>query len=160
MEDLELLNESEKLSRFTLYGIETFGKVVSIYDGDTFDMSLIVPLQQLRTERPLGKRKKGVCLFCDTTDSRIVMRMKCRLDGLDARELKDERGQKAKEILESYIQGKILRCRVGAYDKYGRVLITLFISKNGKEIELNEHLKQHQDYFVSYDGGTKVFELE
>jgi endonuclease YncB( thermonuclease family) len=160
MEDLQLLDESEKLSRFTLYGIETFGKVVSIHDGDTFDMCLIVPLKQLTTERPINKRKKGICLFCDQTDSRIVMRMRCRLDGIDARELKDKRGQKAKEILESHIQGKILRCRLGMNDKYGRILITLFVSHDGKEIVLNEHLQQHQEYFIAYDGGTKVFEIE
>jgi endonuclease YncB( thermonuclease family) len=159
---MELLQNVDHLSRFTLYGLETLGKIVSIYDGDTFDMCLVVPLKQLSSERPISKRKKGVCLICDGTDSNVVMRMKCRLDGLDARELKDERGEKAKEILKNYIDGKILKCRIGMYDKYGRVLVKLYIEKDGKEIELNQHLQVHKEYFTFYDGGSKVniFEMD
>jgi endonuclease YncB( thermonuclease family) len=170
---MELLEYYDKIARFNLNGIQTFGKVVSVYDGDTFDMSFVVPIQQLTKERQLSKRTKGVCFVCNgSQESSILMRMKCRLDGIDARELKSEGGQKAKEILENFVVGKFLRVQIGNYDKYGRLLIQVYFQQedrdgndndngngngNGqREICLNEHLKSFKEYFVSYDGGKKT----
>ena len=172
MNHLDLLTYADKIERFTLYGIITYGKVVSIYDGDTFDMTFVVPLSALTSERNISKTKKGICMMCrgdyasgGENFGSVLMRMKCRLNGVDAKELKtvvngsttkSEDGVKAKEILESYVKDKILKCRFDGYDKYGRVLIQLLIDQNGKDENLSEHLKaNHQEYFKFYDGGEK-----
>lgn len=158
VDDILFLQENaNKLERFTLYGVNTFGKIISIYDGDTFDMSFIVPSEVLAQQHPISKTKSGTCLLCYGPSTKLIMRMKCRLNGIDARELKSEGGQKAKEILEKYILNKVLRCRFGSIDKYGRQLVYIYLTLNGIEYELNEHLKTYSDYFVFYDGGTKTF---
>jgi endonuclease YncB( thermonuclease family) len=155
----DLLSKAETIERFTLYGIETFGKVVSIYDGDTFDLSFLIPLEVLTTPRSISKKNKGICCACDGNPSQnILMRMKCRLDGIDARELKTEKGQKAKEILQSFIENRILKVKLLGNDKYGRLLVNVFVgSETGNEFLLNEHLKTFKDYFCFYDGGQKTF---
>jgi endonuclease YncB( thermonuclease family) len=159
MNSLDLLSKAETIERFTLYGIVTIGKVVSIYDGDTFDLSFVIPLEQLTNTRSISKKNKGICCACDGNPSQnILMRMKCRLDGLDARELKTEKGQKAKEILQGFIENKILKIKLLGNDKYGRLLVNIYIpSENGNDLFLNEHLKTFKDYFCFYDGGQKTF---
>jgi endonuclease YncB( thermonuclease family) len=137
----ELLKYSDKIERFTLYGITTYGKVVSVYDGDTFDLSFLVPLKSLTLERNISKRKKGVCLFCENDyDSCVLMRMKCRLEEIDAPELDTKNGQIAKESLEKMLLNRIIQCRLGGCDKYGRVLITILT----EDENLKEHIKQHK----------------
>jgi len=164
-----LQQEANKLERFTLYGIITYGKIISVYDGDTFDMTFILPISSMTKQRQISKKKKGVCLLCNiqsrfiSTERQeinsqkqdtLMMRMKCRLHGLDAKELKSEGGQKAKDILEGYILNKVLRCEFYEWDKYGRLLVKLYFTMNGKEYKLNEHLKIYSEYFIFYDGGT------
>ena len=153
----QLLHQDLNIERFTLYGIQTFGKVISLYDGDTFDIVFAVPISSFTKERPISKSKKGVCMICPSPDTPIIMRMKCRLDGIDARELKSEGGKEAKSILEGYLLNKILRCEFKGQDKYGRQLIRIFVTINYKEIDLSEHLKIYSQYFCYYDGGKKTF---
>jgi endonuclease YncB( thermonuclease family) len=155
---MELLEYYDKIQRFSLNQIVTYGKVVSVYDGDTFDLSFYIPIQELTKERQISKKNKGICFVCNSQqDSCILMRMKCRLEGLDARELKSEGGQKAKEILESLILQKVLRVQIGNYDKYGRLLVTIFcLNESGSEFCINEYLKSFREYFIFYDGGKKT----
>jgi endonuclease YncB( thermonuclease family) len=149
-----MFEDAEKLERFTLYGISTQGKILSVYDGDTFDICFKVPIQQLTQERQLSKTKRGICVICDDPSSSLMMRMKCRLEGVDARELKSEGGKKAKEILEGYILQKILRCELGGIDKYGRQLIRIFVDEKDLAVHLTE---LYPEYFCSYDGGAKTW---
>jgi len=137
----QLLRYSDKIQRFTLYGITTYGKVVSVYDGDTFDMSFVVPLKSLSMERNISKRKKGICLVCENDyDSSILMRMKCRIEEIDAPEMDTTNGQIAKENLEKILLNKIIQCRLGGYDKYGRVLVNII----DEDKDLKEHLNHHK----------------
>lgn len=159
MQSIELLQQDfTNMERFTLYGIQTYGKIISLYDGDTFDIVFVAPISCFTQERQLSKTKKGVCMICEAPDSPMIMRMKCRLDGIDARELKSEGGKKAKEILEGFVLNKILRCEFKGQDKYGRQLIQLFVTMNQKEMDLSEHLKTYSEYFCYYDGGKKTFQ--
>jgi len=136
-----LLNHADKIQRFTLYDIITYGKVISVYDGDTFDMAFLVPLKSLTTERNISKKKKGICLVCEEEyGTSILMRMKCRIENINAPELNTNEGVMAKENLEHIIQNKILKCRLGNYDKYGRVLITIL----DEDENLKAHMQQHQ----------------
>jgi endonuclease YncB( thermonuclease family) len=152
---VEILDQKIDIKRFTLFGIKTFGKIVSVHDGDTFDILFVVPLSNLTKEKSISKTKKGVCLICDAPDAPMIMRVKCRLDDIDAKELKAEGGQRAKEILEKIVMNRILRCEFRGQDKYGRQLIRLFVRSDtidnsqfvcDKEIDLSEHLKLLQDF--------------
>lgn len=152
-----LLNNVDKLSRFNLYGLTTIGKVVDVYDGDTFDLALLIPVEELCKERKISKKKTGICLISSSNEP-LVMRVKCRLNGLDARELKDVKGQEAKNLLSSLLMDKIINCDLGGYDKYGRLLVDIYISSinlNSDQIYLSHYLLQFSDLFLSYDGGKK-----
>jgi|688.fasta_scaffold838656_1 endonuclease YncB( thermonuclease family) len=147
-------NVSE-LERFTLYGISTFGKVVSLYDGDTFDIVFSVPISCFTQERFVSKKKKGVCMICEAPNYHITMRQKCRLEGVDAQELKTDQGKRAKEILEGLILNKIVKCEFKGQDKYGRQLIRIFLIHLLKEVDLSVYLQQYSDCFCHYDGGKR-----
>ena len=136
----QLLTQAENIQRFTLYDIVTYGKIISVYDGDTFDMSFVIPMKALTTERNISKRKKGICLICEGDyESSILMRMKCRMEGINAPELNTPEGIVAKDDLEKIIDKRIVKCRLGNYDKYGRVLVTIL-----EEDELlKNHLQKH-----------------
>ena len=135
-----LLDNADKIERFTLYGIVTYGKVVSVYDGDTFDMSFIIPMSALSCERPISKRKKGTCIVCEENyESSILMRMKCRMENINAPELDTSEGKEAKTTLENIIIHKVFQCRLGGFDKYGRLLITLL----DEDENLKKHMEQH-----------------
>lgn len=153
----QILNQKTDIQRFTLFGINTFGKIVSVHDGDTFDTLFVVPLSTLTQEKKTSKTKKGVCLICDAPDAPLIMRVKCRLDGIDAKELKDEGGRRAKEILEKIVLNRTIRCEFKGQDKYGRQLVRLFVNTENmeniknelitdKEIDLSEYLKLFPDF--------------
>ncbi len=145
MEIHPLLNYSDKIQRFTLYDIITYGKVVSVYDGDTFDMSFIVPLQTLTTERNISKKKKGICIVCEENyGMSILMRMKCRMENINAPEMNTNEGVLAKENLEHIIKDKIYKCRLGNYDKYGRVLITLLDEDENLKLHMEKHKLKYE----------------
>jgi endonuclease YncB( thermonuclease family) len=138
--DHKLLEHAENIQRFTLYDIVTYGKVISVYDGDTFDMSFIVPLKLMTTERHISKRKKGICLVCEGNyESSILMRMKCRMEGINAPELNTSEGVVAKEDLCKILNNRTVKCRLGGYDKYGRVLVTIL----EEDEALMKHLEKH-----------------
>jgi endonuclease YncB( thermonuclease family) len=136
-------SSSDNLSRFQLKGIQTKGKVLSVYDGDTLDIAVLLPLSQLTS-----------CIQCNPSllNENMIMRMKCRLDHLDAVELKTPNGKDAKEILNAY-KGHILTCHLGSFDKYGRLLVSLY----DQQLYLNQFFIQtYPHLFVAYDGGKKT----
>lgn len=137
----KLLQHADRIQRFALYDITTYGKVVSVYDGDTFDMSFIVPFTLLTTERNVSKRKKGICLICENDyQSSVLMRMKCRIEAINAPELETPQGKIARDVLQEILLNKIIQCRLGGYDKYGRVLVTIL----NEDENLKKHLEQHK----------------
>ena len=118
-------------------------KVVKVYDGDTIWIAL-----------PLNGR---------------ICRMKVRLMGVDTPELKPPKSKKnrekeikkakaARDFLSEMIMDKIITIECGGWDKYGRLLGTLFIKKRkyctNYKININQLLidKKHG---VPYFGGTK-----
>lgn len=112
-------------------GIETLGKVVDVYDGDTITVII---------EKPK------------------VVKIKIRMYGINASEMKGgdrENGIKARdyllsEILEEAVEPsmprasirkilkdsrKLVRLELGKYDKYGRVLAKVF-SERGTDLSM------------------------
>ena len=128
-------NATLKTPLFGLKGKTKWAKVVKVYDGDTIHVVFYL----------------GYKLY----------RWKCRLLGIDTPEIKtDSEAEhaaaiKAKEKLSDLILNKIITIKCNNFDKYGRLLITVYKSR----VNINNFMVR-QGYAYEYDGGTKKkFEL-
>lgn len=109
------------------------GKVIRVYDGDTFTMISKLP----HTEGP-------------------IYRFSVRMNGIDSPEIKGktanekELAKKSRDALISLILGKIVVLKNVSSEKYGRVLADVYIG----DLWVNEWMLQN-NFAVKYDGGTK-----
>lgn len=79
--------------------------------------------------------------------------MKCKLDDVD-RDKKKALGLKAKErFIELLTQNPTVEIHCGKFDKYGRVLVTMYNKENGKK-SLNDIMIE-EGHGYPYYGGTK-----
>lgn len=107
-----------------------FGKVVKVYDGDTFTIAFVWE----------GK----------------VYRHTIRVHGIDCPEIRsDDPNEKklaifAREKIRTLIYNKMVRVECLKYDKYGRVLAHVFVDDE----DVSEYLIRHK-LAVFYDGTTK-----
>ena len=115
---------------------EYTARVLKVVDGDTLDLPIDLGFNIWITQR-------------------------CRLQGIDTPETRTldsaEKvlGLKAKAVLEGLVQtAKTVTVRTAKEDKYGRVLVTLFLDL----ININESLVA-SGYAWRYDGGTKDQDL-
>jgi micrococcal nuclease len=127
----------ENVPIFSLENEIFFGKVVDVYDGDTCKVNMFYRKNEIRqfTIRMAGydtpeKRTK------DETEKKFALRATC--------------------ILERLISGKIVKLECGNFDKYGRLLGTIFTSvKNSKKyLNINEYMVKN-NFGVEYNGKTK-----
>ena len=148
----ELIN-AHNVPIFSLDGMSCLAKIVDIYDGDSCKLVM----------------KYGGRLQC----------FNCRLAGIDTPEMKPLRSKPGRELeIENAIKcrnrlaelccdyespssslhfkkiisrnTKIVQIDCGKFDKYGRLLVIIFINgQNVNEILVNE------GYAKKYDGGTK-----
>ncbi|WP_396189535.1 thermonuclease family protein [Flavobacterium sp.] len=118
------------VKRFSLKDMIIDAKVVSVYDGDT--ITIVFKLFE------------------------NYYKWSCRLDGIDTPELKtkniDEKQEaiRARDYLRSIIMNKIVSITCGDFDKYGRLLVTVFYNNDN----VNNRMIQ-SGYAKSYHGGTK-----
>jgi endonuclease YncB( thermonuclease family) len=111
----------------------TNGKVVKVYDGDTFTIASKLP---------------------NTTEP--IYRFSVRLNNIDAPEIKGktanekELAKKARDALSSLILNKIVTLQNITTEKYGRILADVYVG----DINVSDWLVFH-NYAVYYDGGTK-----
>lgn len=111
----------------------TSGKVVKVYDGDTFTLAAKLP----NTDGP-------------------VYRFTVRLNGIDTPEIKGktatekELAKRARDALSSLIMNKIIILKNIETEKYGRLLADVYV----EDIHINEYMVVNK-YAVKYDGGTK-----
>jgi endonuclease YncB( thermonuclease family) len=111
----------------------TRGKVIKVYDGDTFTIASRLP-------------HKGSPFY----------RYSVRLHGIDCPEIKgkteDEKtfAQLAKTEMIDIVMDRIVELKNVKFDKYGRILADVHI--NG--IHVNQHMIDRH-LAVKYDGGTK-----
>ena len=111
---------------------EYTAQVLRVIDGDTLDLSIDLGFNVWITQR-------------------------CRLQGIDTPEThtlnaaEKVLGLKAKGVLEGLVKtAKTVTVKTAKEDKYGRVLVTLFLDL----ININESLVA-SGYAWRYDGGTK-----
>lgn len=123
---------------FSLEDQSIVGHVVSVYDGDSFKAEFPLPHPQFKLVSPTYK-------------------WTCRIIGIDTPELRSKNldvrslAYKARDRVRELVLGKDCRLELSEFDKYGRVLATLF-TPEGEDVAsilINEGLA------LSYDGGKK-----
>jgi endonuclease YncB( thermonuclease family) len=126
----------ESLTLFTLDKRVFDAKIVRVYDGDT-------------------------CFAVFKLNNDYV-KFKIRLEGYDSPEMKPaldsknrecekKSAQKSKEELEKHVLNKIVKLHCGKWDKYGRLLGTIYIDNN---VNINQYMIDNGFGYV-YGGGTK-----
>lgn len=124
--------DQENTPWFSLSGKKLTCKCVQVYDGDS--ITLIMPIH--------GK----------------VYKKKCRLIGIDTPELRTLNDTEKKAAIEAreFLSGMILNKKVNVechdWDKYGRLLITVYI--NDLTTSINQFMIDNKHAY-EYDGKTK-----
>lgn len=107
MQDSHLHHQTLDTPLFTLNGQTHWAKCVKCYDADTIHI---------------------VVRFNDT-----YVRFRCRLQGIDTAELRSKDADEkkhariARDWLTELILNKLIVVRCGTFDKYGRVLVNVFV---------------------------------
>jgi|Laugrespbdmm15sd_2_1035082.scaffolds.fasta_scaffold00147_10 endonuclease YncB( thermonuclease family) len=170
-EEMEQMEQMEQLKKydistpfFSLQNINTYGRLVDIYDGDT--MKIILPV--MGTYFKFNVRLNGIDT-CEIKSHNIENKNKAikarnricemieTIHGNYA-DAKLETHKEIKEYLNSITCIIFVKCY--KFDKYGRLLVDIYIDhetvncKSISEILLSENLA------YAYDGGTKKDEKE
>ena len=116
----------------------SFGKVVKVYDGDTFTVA------------------NRISVDGGHSYSTQIYRFNVRLHGIDSPELKTKNATtkhlaiQSRDALHDLIYGKIVQLKNVSLEKYGRLLADIYIG----DIHVNQWMLD-QKYAVAYDGGAK-----
>ena len=136
----ELGNKTKENTEYmTLENNEYTAKIVYIYDGDTMHVVF----------KEFGQ----------------YFRWNCRISGVDTPELrtKNEKekvlGYKVRDVLREKFMDKIVKIKCGEFDKYGRLLIDVYVPDEIKNPEQETQMLSswliENKYAYAYDGGTK-----
>jgi endonuclease YncB( thermonuclease family) len=127
------LKSIESAPEFSYDGLTTYCKVISVYDGDTITILI---------------KNNGV-----------IYKEKCRLTGIDTPEMRGgtveskKLALKAKDYVVDKVLNKIVRIKCGKFEKFGRLLGTVYPNGLKKESLNDELIRLGHAY--AYDGGTK-----
>lgn len=156
----DLKNHDISTPYFKLNGLNTYGRLVDIHDGDT--CKIILPI--FGTYYKFNVRLNGIDT-CEITSHNIENKNKalkartkiCSLiqEKWGHSDCPIETQKEIKEYLKSITCIVYVKCY--DFDKYGRLLADVYIDDNQKslsEILLDEKLA------YSYNGGTKISEEE
>lgn len=135
----ELLSKTKANTEYmTFNGDEFTAKIVYIYDGDTMHVVF----------NALGD----------------YYRWNCRVMGVDTPEIRTknlkekEMGYKVRDILKNYFLNQIVTIKCYKFDKYGRLLIDVFLPEhvpNDKNSAMLSNWLIDNEYAYPYGGGTK-----
>ena len=173
----------QSLCNFTLINLRVKAKVVYVVDGDTVDLAFFLPFQHLTRShlvgRGLNKRPMQPALtYRPDPDNRLftngersdpkgersdgmVVRYRCRLNGIDAAEKETQQGQLAKRLMTEKFQslGNTIYIIGSTMDLYGRLLVDLFedaqYQRNFTRYLLNVNDPVLGRIAEPYEGGTK-----
>jgi endonuclease YncB( thermonuclease family) len=156
----QLINiKYDDIDEFTLKNIRTVGKIVDVYDGDTCTIVLIIKNDLYKFKCRLTgldtPEIKPLLTKCNR-DIEIAEAHKCKNRliqlsttceiGLESKIKKTD----CKKIFE--LNTKIITVMCHEFDKYGRLLVSLFDDDN--TISYNEILIK-EGYAIEYNGGHK-----
>lgn len=127
------------VKRFSFDGYSTYAKVIKIHDADT-----VTILFEYKNE---------------------IVKYNIRIQGIDAPEIHSKiskestLSKKGKEYLENLILNCIVKVNFGDFDKYGRVLATIYAlspwsTKKIEEVDVSQLLIKG-GFVRAYNGGTK-----
>jgi endonuclease YncB( thermonuclease family) len=134
--DLNLIKELNsidinQIKKFSFENYETLIKIIKVIDGDTIT---------------------AIFKFKDT-----FYKYNFRLNGIDTAEIHSKNinektfALNTKQYLNNLIINKILKAKLLNFDKYGRILINIYLSND----ELVSDNLINGGYAKKYDGGTK-----
>lgn len=115
-----------------------YGKVIKVYDGDTITIA---------TQLYNG------CIV----PTKEMYRFSVRLNGIDTPEIKTSNVAEhtlaiiARDALSNLVMDKVVRLEDVSYDKYGRILCTVFLG----DVDVCKWMLDH-NYAVVYHGGKKI----
>lgn len=150
-------------SYFTLDGVNTYGRLVDIHDGDTCKIILPVMDQyykfnvrlngidtcEINSDNPENKNKS---LQARDKICQMIQEMQ-EMQGKGSEKIIFKSQKEIKEYLRSIVCIVFVKCY--GFDKYGRLLADVFIdNKSISEILINEKLA------YAYDGGKKLSETQ
>lgn len=132
------------------------GKVVDVYDGDS--IKLVLPFIVKRTQN----KYKIFDKFFKRSDIIQLYKWNCRLAGLDTPEIRTRNlkekdfGLQVRDKLREKILNNLLFVKCGMFDKYGRLLVTLYDTEDNfkKDYSVNKWLIDN-NYAKEYNGGKK-----
>jgi endonuclease YncB( thermonuclease family) len=150
----------EASNRYTLAGLNTVGKVLSVYDGDSVTLALV-----LEHHVPQIKWAKARLNGIDAPELKPLLSIDNRSDVVNKAKASRDR---LKELVESN-PDCIVRVHVHGEDKYGRLLVSLFplalalsagrVASGGSGSGLHEASYNAQlvreEHALLYDGGRK-----
>ena len=141
--DSKLFNCTIKNTRkFTFEGINTYAKIVKVYDGD----SVTAVFKYYDTYFKFNVRMYGY----DSPEMRTVNKVEKKYAIL------------SRDYLRSLILSKIVYLKCLGSDKYGRILGDVYLLNDENIVDMSRNIK---DYMISngwsyaYDGGTKKSDL-
>lgn len=161
----------QSLCKFHLAGIKGWATVTSVYDGDTIDLVMFIPLSEMAMGHNYKHYNKvGVRSFIHTStiDTGFFAKLRCRFNGCDSMEKNYPEGDYAKKLtIDLYQRRKghvwaelVYGNDIEDSDKFGRNLVRIYVDKD-KKIELTKYLFNFNDpdngiiVVEEYDGGKK-----
>lgn len=127
MDELKGL-DCTNIKPFSLSGLTKLAKVVKVYDGDTITVVF--------------------------KHNNAYNKWSCRLYGIDAPEL-HAGGIPARDFLSNLILHQIVSLECFEFEKYGRLLVTVYqLTQNEDKLDINK-LMVSADHAVPYFGGKR-----
>ena len=159
---IDLINiKCEEINEFSLNNIKTLGKVVDIYDGDTCKIVLVINnilykfnCRLTGLDTPEIKPHLTKC----NRETEILEAYKCRNKLIQLSTNCDidlESNFKKKDCTKLFeLNTKIITVLCHEFDKYGRLLVSLYDNDNDNQISYNDILI-NDSFAKKYDGKHK-----
>lgn len=135
----KLSNCDNNTPMFSLEGEMKLCKVVDIYDGDTCKVVFKLKDKLYRWNVRMNGYDSPEMRVSKSNPRRDVIKQKAIL---------------ARDYLSSLVKNQLVYIKCGEFDKYGRLLGTLYINKNDN-VSVNDMMVEN-GHGYSYFGGTKI----
>jgi endonuclease YncB( thermonuclease family) len=156
-----MINATNEIPLFSLDGHNCESKIVSIYDADT--CSAIIELNGKFTKfklRLVGIDSPEIRPLKSVVDrDNVIKKAKCARNRLvqlvTDQEIDCDKQYTKKELQEIVDKSKkLIYIECGGFDKYGRLLATLYSKSTDKKKSVNNLLIE-EGHAYAYNGGTK-----